>query len=109
LFCALMFVVGVTATGYMTTSMTVAQSAAAPEMRGRVAALLVMANQGTTPIGALVMGALMASIGARAAMALAGATAVVAGAALLAVEARRSSAAPVAEVSVPVEVDAAST
>jgi MFS family permease len=92
LFCLLMFVVGVTATGYMTTSMTVVQSNAAPEMRGRVSALLVMANQGTTPVGALLMGSLMASIGVRPAMVFAGLSAVASGVVLFLVEARHSSA-----------------
>jgi MFS family permease len=92
LFCVLMFAVGVAATGYMTTSMTVVQTNAAPEMRGRVSALLVMANQGTTPVGALLMGSLIASIGVRPAMALAGASAVLAGIVLFVVESRRSSA-----------------
>ncbi|MBW8825784.1 MAG: MFS transporter [Acidobacteria bacterium] len=109
LFCILMFAVGITATGYMTTSMTVAQSAAAPEMRGRVAALLVMANQGTTPVGALAMGFLMSSIGAHAAMALSGATAIVAGGVLLAVEARRPSRRVIDGLEVPVHLDAPAT
>jgi predicted MFS family arabinose efflux permease len=74
-FCVLMFAVGLAATGFMTTSMTVVQAAADPEMRGRVAALLVMANQGTTPVGALVMGVLMSTIGVRTAMVGAGASA----------------------------------
>ncbi|MGE0795624.1 MAG: MFS transporter, partial [Acidimicrobiia bacterium] len=84
LFCVLMFVVGVTATGYMTTSMTVVQTNAAPEMRGRASSLLVMANQGTTPIGALLMGAVISSFGARSAMVFAGASAIAAGLVLLA-------------------------
>jgi MFS family permease len=88
LFCVLMFVVGVTATGYMTTSMTVVQTAAAPEMRGRVSSLLVMANQGTTPIGALCIGGLMSTVGVRPTMVFAGATAVASGIVLLAVERR---------------------
>ncbi len=79
LFCLLMFAVGVTATGYMTTSMTVVQAAAAPEMRGRVSSLLVMANQGTTPFGALLMGVMISTIGVRTTMAMAGASAVLAG------------------------------
>ncbi len=68
LFCVLMFAVGVAATGYMTASMTVVQAAAAPEMRGRVSSLLVMANQGTTPFGALLMGVMIGSIGIRTTM-----------------------------------------
>jgi MFS family permease len=91
LFCGLMFAVGVAATGYMTVSMTVIQASAAPEMRGRVSALLVMANQGTTPVGALLMGLMIGVVGVRSTMAFAGASAVVAGVALLAMETRRTS------------------
>jgi MFS family permease len=91
LFCGLMFAVGVTATGYMTVSMTVVQSSAAPEMRGRVSALLVMANQGTTPIGALIMGFMIGFVGVRSTMVFAGASALVAGVVLLVLEARRTS------------------
>lgn len=91
LFCVLMFAVGVAATGYMTLSMTVVQATAAPEMRGRVSSLLVMANQGTTPFGALIMGFMIGSIGIRSTMVFAGVTAAVAGVVLLVVESRRSS------------------
>jgi MFS family permease len=89
-FCGLMFAVGVAATGYMTVSMTVVQAAAAPEMRGRVSALLVMANQGTTPVGALLMGFMIGGIGIRTTMLFAGVTALVAGAVLLVMERGRS-------------------
>ncbi len=86
LFCVLMFLVGVCATGFMTTSMTVTQSNALPSMRGRVSALQLVANAGVMPIGALVAGGLMSSIGVRETMVLTGCSAVMVGTVLLTIE-----------------------
>jgi MFS family permease len=85
-FCILMFVVGLTAVGFMTVSMTVTQANAEASMRGRVSALQAVANSGTMPIGSLVAGATMSYLGVRTSMVAAGCTAIAAGTALLLIE-----------------------
>ncbi len=55
------------------------QLAAAPEMRGRILALYAMVYQGTTPIGALIVGGLAATAGARSGLVVGGVGAVLAG------------------------------
>ena len=55
------------------------QLAAAPEMRGRIVALYQMVFTGTTPLGALVVGALAATVGARSGLLLGGLGALAAG------------------------------
>lgn len=92
IFSMLMFLVGLTAVGFMTTSMTVTQANAEPAMRGRVSALQAVASSGTMPIGSLAVGGLIAGVGVRTTMVLAGATAVAAGLALFLAERRRPSA-----------------
>jgi predicted MFS family arabinose efflux permease len=89
MFCLLMFVVGLTATGFMTTSMTVTQGNADPSMRGRVSALQVVAHSGVMPIGSLTAGWLMSTIDIRPTMVLTGCASLLVGLALLAVETAR--------------------
>ena len=93
-FCVLMFVVGLAATGYMTLAMTVIQSGSYPEMRGRVNAMFGIASSGTMPIGALLAGVLIDALGPRGAMMCSGASAIVAGTLLLLVDLRRPAAMP---------------
>jgi MFS family permease len=92
LFCLLMFAVGLAAVGFMTMSMTVTQANAEPSMRGRVSALQTVAQSGAMPIGSLLIGGLMSTIGVRTTMVLTGASAVAAGLVLLGLERARPSA-----------------
>jgi MFS family permease len=86
LFCALMFVVGLAATGFMTTSMTVTQANAQPSMRGRVSALQVVAQSGVMPLGSLTAGWLMSTIDVRPTMVLTGSSALIVGLVLFSIE-----------------------
>jgi predicted MFS family arabinose efflux permease len=56
------------------------QLAAAPEMRGRILSLYQLVYMGTTPLGALVVGALASTVGPRSGLVLGAAGALVAGA-----------------------------
>jgi MFS family permease len=69
----LMFV-GAANVTFMSTRNTTLQLTAAPEMRGRVMSLWFVAFQGTTPIGAPIVGWVMAVLGARWGLGLGAAT-----------------------------------
>jgi MFS family permease len=58
--------VGAASIAFMATANATLQLRAAPEMRGRVMALWFVAFQGSTPIGAPIIGAVMAAFGPRA-------------------------------------------
>lgn len=68
----LVFALGAGSVVFKALASTWLQLTAAPEMRGRVLALLVVAIGGTTPIGAPVMGWLAEQIGTRATFVVAG-------------------------------------
>ncbi|GFG55059.1 MFS transporter [Mycolicibacterium agri] len=68
----LVFAMGTSSVIFKALASTWLQLAAAPEMRGRVLSLLVVAIGGTTPIGAPVMGWLAEHFGTRATFLLAG-------------------------------------
>jgi MFS family permease len=59
---------------FMSTGNSTLQLTAAPEMRGRVMSLWFVAFQGSTPIGAPIVGWVMAAAGARAGLGLGGVT-----------------------------------
>ena len=71
---ALMFV-GAANVTFMSTGNSTLQLTAAPEMRGRVMSLWFVAFQGTTPIGAPIVGWVMAVLGARSGLGLGAVTA----------------------------------
>src|SRR6185503_3817042 len=68
------FVLGACSVVYKSLTSTWLQLTAAPEMRGRVLALLVVAMGGTTPIGAPIIGWLAEHAGARLTFVIAGAS-----------------------------------
>jgi MFS family permease len=72
--------VGAASTTFSTAVQTTLQLNAAPEMLGRVLSLYQILYQGTTPIGALIVGALAETAGARSGLALGAAGGLAAGA-----------------------------
>jgi predicted MFS family arabinose efflux permease len=58
--------IGFGAVAQFTTSNIIVQSESAPQMRGRVISILIMAMYGTTPLGSLIVGAASQKIGASA-------------------------------------------
>jgi MFS family permease len=62
--------VGAASTTFQTAVQATVQLNAAPEMRGRILSLYQVVYQGTTPIGALIVGALAATAGARSGLVL---------------------------------------
>ncbi len=62
---------------FMSTGNSTLQLTAAPSMRGRVMSLWFVAFQGTTPIGAPIVGWVMAEVGARAGLGVGGVTCLV--------------------------------
>ena len=72
-------VVGATSVLFSASVQASLQLAAAPEMRGRILALYAMVYQGTTPMGALIVGSLAATAGARSGLVVGGVGAVLAG------------------------------
>lgn len=60
-----LLLVGVTSVTFMTSGNSTVQISADPAMRGRVMSLWSVAYQGTTPIGAPVIGVIMAVASAR--------------------------------------------
>jgi MFS family permease len=64
---------------FMATGNSTLQLNAAPEMRGRVMSLWFVAFQGSTPIGAPLVGAMMATVGPRAGLGLGAAVALLVG------------------------------
>jgi MFS family permease len=79
---ALLFalLVGFTSIGFLTTSTSIVQMEAAPEMRGRVLALQAMVFLGSTPIGGPIVGWLSQQYGARFGVAIGALACFVAGA-----------------------------
>jgi MFS family permease len=71
--------VGVANIAFMSTGNSTLQLTAEPEMRGRVMSLWFVAFQGSTPIGAPIIGAVMGAFGARAGLGLGAATIAVVG------------------------------
>lgn len=82
LFGVLIFV-GAGSITFNSSAKTLLQMAAAPQMRGRVMSLWSIAWQGGTVIGAPIVGAVGAALGARYALVLSGAAAMVIGVAIL--------------------------
>ncbi|MEU9982403.1 MFS transporter [Streptomyces sp. NPDC050856] len=80
-----------------------------PAYRGRVMALYTLVFQGTTPVGALLVGALSQALGARSGLVLGGAACVVAAAAVLAVHLARRAPSSRVEEEVPARSPAALT
>jgi MFS family permease len=99
-FCVLMFSIGFTTAAFQTITTMIGQLESEPSMRGRVASLQAMAQQGTLPLGALLAGALIPIIGSRAVFLFDGVVAVAVGAGLLVLE--LTDRAPTHE---PIEVD----
>lgn len=83
-----MALVGATSVLFSASIQTVLQLTTVPEMRGRVLSLYQILYQGTTPLGAVLVGWLAEVSGARSGLVLGSVGAVAAGAAVLAVRAR---------------------
>ena len=79
-FLVAMVVVGATSVLFSAAVQSALQLAAAPEMRGRVLSLYQLVYMGTTPLGALVVGALASTVGPRSGLVLGAAGALAAGA-----------------------------
>jgi MFS family permease len=88
---------GFTVTAYQATMTGIVQSSTAPEMQGRVMSLVAMGSVGTTPIGALISGAVIDAWGTPAVFYMGAASCLLAavGLSLSAVRRRRSAAPPV--------------
>jgi MFS family permease len=74
----LLFVLGAASTSFRAVATSLMQLRAAPEMRGRVVALLIMATGGTTPAGGPLVGWICQAYGPRSALVLGGVTTAVA-------------------------------
>jgi MFS family permease len=85
---AVLLVVGLTAITFNSSAKSILQLGSAPEMRGRVMSLWYMAWQGTTLIGAPIVGGVGSLLGARYGLVIGGAGAVLVGVAYLRVRAR---------------------
>jgi predicted MFS family arabinose efflux permease len=75
-----MVAVGAAGVTFSASVQSVLQLASAPEMRGRVVSLYQMLYKGTTPLGALVLGALASTVGARSGLVVGSVAALLAGA-----------------------------
>ena len=75
-FATLLVPMGATSIAFLSSAGALAQSQAAPEYRGRVAALFAVAFLGSTPIGGPIIGAVSQFFGARFGIAVGGVTAV---------------------------------
>ncbi len=75
-FAVLLVPMGATSIAFLSSAGALAQSHAAPEYRGRVAALFAVAFLGSTPIGGPIIGAISQFFGARFGIAVGGVTAV---------------------------------
>ncbi|MGZ4677513.1 MAG: MFS transporter [Acidimicrobiia bacterium] len=96
LFAVTLVLIGLTSIAFLSSAGALAQSRAAPEFRGRVAALFAVAFLGSTPIGGPIVGAVSQAFGARFGLLLGGVTALVTGVvALRALNARRTDLHPV--------------
>ncbi len=76
-FAVLLVPMGATSIAFLSAAGALAQSRAAPEYRGRVAALFAVAFLGSTPIGGPIVGGISQVFGARFGIALGGVTAAV--------------------------------
>jgi MFS family permease len=72
--------VGAASVMFSASTQSALQLTAAPEMRGRVLSLYQVVYAGTTPLGALIVGALASSVGARSGLVLGAVAALLAGA-----------------------------
>jgi MFS family permease len=79
-FLVAMIAVGAASVLFSASVQSSLQLAAAPEMRGRILSLYQLVYMGTTPLGALVVGALASTVGPRSGLVLGAAGALVAGA-----------------------------
>ena len=79
-FLVAMIAVGAASVLFSASVQSSLQLAAAPEMRGRILSLYQLVYMGTTPLGALVVGALASTVGPRSGLVLGSAGALVAGA-----------------------------
>ncbi len=91
-FAIVLFPTGAASIAFLSSAGALAQSRAAPEYRGRVAALFAVAFLGSTPIGAPLIGAISQAFGPRAGLVVGGATAIVASTFALSTLARRAAA-----------------
>ena len=80
MFLVAMIAVGAASVLFSASVQSSLQLAAAPEMRGRILSLYQLVYMGTTPLGALVVGALASTVGPRSGLVLGAAGALVAGA-----------------------------
>ena len=71
---------GAASIAFMTTSTSIMQTRADPNMRGRVLALQAMVFLGSTPIGGPILGAICEYLGARAGLVVGGVSALIAAA-----------------------------
>jgi MFS family permease len=90
-FLAAMPYFGVVVVWYVTSSQTLIQQLSPAEMRGRLMSLYTLGSMGTTPLGALIVGAAIDRWSARAAIGLGASSAVLAGLALTLIAARSRS------------------
>jgi MFS family permease len=81
-FLASMLYFGFVVVWYTTSSQGLVQQQSPPEMGGRLMSLYMLGTLGTTPLGALIVGAVIDHVSPRAAIGLGAASAVVAGLAL---------------------------
>jgi MFS family permease len=77
MFAVTLVAMGLTSIAFLSSAGALAQSRAAPEYRGRVAALFAVAFLGSTPIGGPIVGAVSQVFGPRAGLVLGGVTALV--------------------------------
>jgi MFS family permease len=83
-FLASMLYFGFVVVWYATSSQALVQQQSPPELGGRLMSLYVLGTMGTTPLGALIVGAVIDHVSPRAAIGLGAASGVLAGLALLA-------------------------
>jgi MFS family permease len=83
IFLASMTYFGAVVVWYTTSSQSLVQQHSPPEMGGRMMSLYTLGSMGTTPLGALIVGAVIDHVSPRAAIGLGATTALVAGALLV--------------------------
>jgi MFS family permease len=96
-FLASMPYFGAVVVWYVTASQALVQQRSPPEMGGRLMSLYVLGAMGTTPLGALIVGAVIDQASPRAAIGLGAASAILAGLALLVVSIQAPAEATVTE------------
>lgn len=87
IFLASMPYFGLVVVSYVTVSQALVQQQSPAEMSGRLMSLYTLGSMGTTPIGALIVGAVIDHVSPRAAIGLGAASAILAGAVLILVSA----------------------